>query len=237
MAVVWREGQRGASGGGRRWLRRRSFFFSPLIRCAVFFLCFSFSLSTRFLPSLQWMCGLPPVRSGSQWRGRGTAAAVAVFFFFFSVFLFFLLCSPLFLFFQCFFFCFSRCRGCYQWRGGWWQLAVALGWRWCRLCGQQPVVLPPFSPSLFSLPRLGIGIGGVAAVLLVCAEAQASSSCSRVLQQGKEGGERLTVALLQTVEREGDRRDWGYCSSLLFWSLFSILFSLLLSRFFFILFF
>jgi hypothetical protein len=58
-----------------------------------------------------------------------------------------------------------------------------------------------------------------------------------VLQQGKEGGERLTVALLQTVEREGDRRDWGYCSSLLFWSLFSILFSLLLSRFFFILFF
>jgi hypothetical protein len=60
---------------------------------------------------------------------------------------------------------------------------------------------------LFSLPRLGIGIGGVAVVLLVCAEAQASSSCSRVLQQGKEGGERLTVALLQTVEREGDRRD------------------------------
>ena len=37
------------SGGGRRWLRRRSFFFSPLLRCAVFFLCFSFSLSTRFL--------------------------------------------------------------------------------------------------------------------------------------------------------------------------------------------
>jgi len=37
------------SGGGRRWLRRRSFFFSPLLRCAVFFLCFLFSLSTRFL--------------------------------------------------------------------------------------------------------------------------------------------------------------------------------------------
>jgi hypothetical protein len=37
------------NGGGRRWLRRRSFFFSPLLRCAVFFLCFSFSLSTRFL--------------------------------------------------------------------------------------------------------------------------------------------------------------------------------------------
>jgi len=68
---------------------------------------------------------------------------------------------------------------------------VALGWRWWRLCGQQPVVLPPFSPSLFSHPRLGNGIGGVAAVLLVCAEAHASSSSSRVLQQGKEGGERL----------------------------------------------
>jgi len=75
-----------------------------------------------------------------------------------------------------FFFCFSRCRGCYQWRGGRWQLVVALGWRWWRLCGQQPVVLPPFSPSLFSLPRLGNGVGGVAAVLLVCAEAHASSS-------------------------------------------------------------
>jgi len=37
------------SGGGTRWLRRRSFFFSPLLRCAVFFLCFSFSLSTRSL--------------------------------------------------------------------------------------------------------------------------------------------------------------------------------------------
>jgi len=32
------------SGGGTRWLRRRSFFFSPLLRCAVFFLCFSFPL-------------------------------------------------------------------------------------------------------------------------------------------------------------------------------------------------
>jgi len=58
------------SGGGRRWQRQRSFFFSPLLRCAVFFLCFSFSLSTRFLLSLQWMCDLPPVRSGSQWRGE-----------------------------------------------------------------------------------------------------------------------------------------------------------------------
>jgi len=66
-----------------------------------------------------------------------------------------------------------------------------------------------------------------------CAEAQASSSCSRVLQQGEEGGERLTVALLQTVEREGDRRDWGYCSSLLFWSLFSLLFSFSCLAFFF----
>jgi len=37
------------SGGGTRWLRRRSFFFSPLLRCAVFFLFFSFSLSTRSL--------------------------------------------------------------------------------------------------------------------------------------------------------------------------------------------
>jgi len=50
-----------------------------LLRCAGFFLCLWFSLSTRFLPSLQWMCGLPPVRSGSQWRGRGTAAAAVVF--------------------------------------------------------------------------------------------------------------------------------------------------------------
>jgi len=77
-----REGKRGASGGsdsGRWWLKRRSFFFSPLLRCAGFFLCFSFSLSTRFPPSLQWICGLPPVCSGSQWRGRGTAAAAAVF--------------------------------------------------------------------------------------------------------------------------------------------------------------
>jgi len=37
------------SSGGRRWLRRRSFFFSPLLRCAVFFLCFSFSLPLFFL--------------------------------------------------------------------------------------------------------------------------------------------------------------------------------------------
>jgi hypothetical protein len=33
------------------------------------------------------------------------------------------------------------------------------------------VVLPPFSPSLFSLPRLDNDVGGAAAVLLVCAEA------------------------------------------------------------------
>ena len=48
----------------------------------------------------------------------------------------------------------------------------------------------PFSPSSFSLPRLGNGVGGAVAVLLVCAEAKASSS-SRVLQQGEEDGERL----------------------------------------------
>jgi len=41
-----------------------------------------------------------------------------------------------------------------------------------------------------------------AAILLVCAEAQASSFSSRVLQQGEEDGERLMVALLQTAERE-----------------------------------
>jgi len=35
-----------------------------------------------------------------------------------------------------------------------------------------------------------------AVVLSVCAEAQASSSSSRVLQQGEEDGEKLTVALL-----------------------------------------
>ena len=68
--------------------------------------------------------------------------------------------------------------------------AVALGWRWLWLCGQQTMVLSPFSPSSFSLPRLGNGVGGAAAVLLVCAEAKASSS-SRVLQQGEEDGERL----------------------------------------------
>jgi len=44
----------------------------------------------------------------------------------------------------------------------------------------------PFSPSSFSLPRLGNGVGGTAAVLLVCAEVKASSS-SRVLHTG--GGE------------------------------------------------
>ena len=44
----------------------------------------------------------------------------------------------------------------------------------------------PFSPFSFSLPRLGNGAGGAAAVLLVCAEAKASSS-SRVLHAG--GGE------------------------------------------------
>jgi hypothetical protein len=38
------------------------------------------------------------------------------------------------------------------------------------------MVLSYFSPSLFSLPRLGNGVGGAAAVLLVCVEAQASSS-------------------------------------------------------------
>jgi hypothetical protein len=44
------------------------------------------------------------------------------------------------------------------------------------------MVLSYFSPSLFSLPRLGNGVGGAAAVLLVCVEAQASSSSSsRVL--------------------------------------------------------
>jgi len=42
------------------------------------------------------------------------------------------------------------------------------------------------SPSSFSLPRLGNGVGGTAAVLLVCVEAKASSS-SRVLHAG--GGE------------------------------------------------
>jgi hypothetical protein len=41
----------------------------------------------------------------------------------------------------------------------------------------------PFSPSSFSLPRLGNGVGGTAAVLLVCAEVKASSS-SRVLHAG-----------------------------------------------------
>jgi hypothetical protein len=35
-----------ADCGGRRWFS----FFSPLLRCAVFFLCFLFPLSTVFLP-------------------------------------------------------------------------------------------------------------------------------------------------------------------------------------------
>jgi len=55
-------------------------------------------------------------------------------------------------------------------------------WRWWRLCLQQPVVPPPFSPYLFSLPRLGNGVGGAAVALLVRVKAHASSSCSRVLQ-------------------------------------------------------
>ena len=46
-----------------------------------------------------------------------------------------------------------------------------------------------------------------AAVLPVCAEAQASSSSSRVLQQGEEDGERLMVALLQTAERERETEE------------------------------
>ena len=118
------------------WLRRRSFFFSPLLRCVVFFLCFSFSLSTRFHPSLQWMCGLPPVCSGSQWRGRGTAAAAVVFF-----------SSP----------CVlplsttssSLCRGCAADSSQcWWQSGK---WRSC-LVGNSPSLLNVvlcFWPSLF----------------------------------------------------------------------------------------
>jgi len=151
-------------------------------------------------------------------------------FFFFSAFFSSALFSSVSVF-SVFLLLFLTVQVCYQWQGGWWQLAVALGWRWWRLCWQQPVVLPPFSPSLFSLPRLGNGVGGAAVVLLVRVEAHASSSCSRVLQQGEEGGERLTVALLQTVEKKGDQKDWGYCSSLLLWSLFSILFSPLLFLF------
>jgi hypothetical protein len=87
------------------------------------------------------------------------------------------------------------------------------------------VVLPPFSPSLFSLPRLGNGVGGAVAALLVRVEAHASSSCSRVLQQGEEGGERLAVALLQTVEREeqllGTRKSSPVSASFPLASLFS----------------
>jgi len=71
------------SGGGRRWLRRRSFFFSPLFRCAVFFLCFSFSLSTRFLPSLQWLRG----DAGGGGLGSGLDGG-RPFFLFFSAFFF-----------------------------------------------------------------------------------------------------------------------------------------------------
>jgi len=87
-------------------------------------------------------------------------------FFFFSAFFSSALFSSVSVF-SVFLLLFLTVQACYQWRGGWWQLAVALGWRWWRLCGLQPVVLPPFSPSLFSLPRLGNGVGGAAAVLLV----------------------------------------------------------------------
>ena len=103
-----------------------------------------------------------------------------------------LLISPLFLLFLCLslfllLLLFLTVQGLLTMTG---RTAVALGWRWWWLCGQQTVVLSPFSPSLFSLPRLGNGVGGAVAVLLVCAEAKASSS-SRVLQQGEEDGERL----------------------------------------------
>jgi hypothetical protein len=78
---------------------------------------------------------------------------------------------------------------------------------------------------LFSLPRLGNGVGGAVAALLVRVEAHASSSCSRVLQQGEEGGERLAVALLQTVEREeqllGTRKSSLVSASFPLASLFS----------------
>ena len=59
------------------------FLLLPSASLCYFFLCFSFSLSTKFLPFLYQLCGLPPVRSGSQWLGRGTTLAAMFFFFFF----------------------------------------------------------------------------------------------------------------------------------------------------------
>jgi len=72
-----------------------------------------------------------------------------------------------------------------------------LGRRWWRLCGQQPVVLPPFSPSLFSPPRLGNGVGGAAVVLLVrvcclCQQRPPLSTMDVLLTAHGAGGNRGT---------------------------------------------
>jgi hypothetical protein len=59
------------------------------------------------------------------------------------------------------------------------------------------VVLPPFSPSLFSLPRLGNGVGGGAAVLLVrvcclCQQRPPLSTMDVLLTAHGAGGNRGT---------------------------------------------
>jgi len=58
----------------------------------------------------------------------------------------------------------------------------------------------PFSPSSFSLPRLGNGTDGATVVLLVCAEVKASSS-SRVLHAG--GGEWWEAVQVAVVMENG----------------------------------
>jgi len=92
---------------------------------------------------------------------------------------------------------------------------VALGWRWWQLCGQKPVVLPLFSPSLFLLPRLGNGVGGAAAVLLV-----------RVCCLCQQRPPLSVVAVLLTAHGAGDDRGTGGAAWLVVLLLFSALSSI-----------
>jgi len=122
----------GSAGGGGGGSRLRTVVLPLLLRASFSHRCVSFlfsslsnSASLCFSVLLllsaggggnDWDCG--------RWLGNQVAAAVMVVLrrFFFSV-----LCSSLCLsLFFCFFFNFSRCRCCYRWLGGRWELAVAL---------------------------------------------------------------------------------------------------------------
>jgi len=94
----------GAYGGGivvamdSSGSRQRSFFFSPLLHCAIFFCCFSFHLSTMLFPLCSGFVAV------LLWRRRGRMARRArhsrrcffVYFpfYFFSCFFFSLFLSP-----------------------------------------------------------------------------------------------------------------------------------------------